>query len=156
MDCFFPQSPGLYFKRQVKCPLSQKGYGAFLLRQLVPSACAISSQKNPLTFLCSLVEEEKTNWVVCKVYQPCCKGHYHVCGHFLWSSSFDQRIPRVYSSRLCSGSNFPAKTKKIFLQSGLGNFTQDLCFKVFVGLPGKRREWSRAHKSRATGLAPCL
>lgn len=70
----------------------------------------------------------------------------------LWAFSGLLRLTREFPGFIAHGSvrenNFPdkKKKKKRFLQSGLGNFTQDLCFKVFVGLPGKGREWTRSRQ----------
>lgn len=77
-----------------------------------------------------------------------------------WSSSFDQRIPRVYSykndPRLCSENHFPAKEKKYFCSRDLAISRRIFASKSSWDCLENGESEAELSKSRVTGLAPCL
>lgn len=121
------------------------------MRQLVLSVCAISPRKKSRrTFMCSPMEGKKAKLGGLQSLSSALLGRLLPR---LWASSGRLRSARIFPGFVAHGCAREIifqlrekKKKKRFLQPGLGNFTQDLRFKVRVGLPGRGRERSRARQ----------
>lgn len=112
-------------------------------------------KKSRLTFLCSLMEEKRQSEWFAKFISPVAKVLIMSVGIF-WSSSFDQRIPRVYSPRLCPGNHFPAKKKIFFCSRDLAISRGIFASKSSRDCLEKGESEAELSKSRVTGLAPYL